>query len=188
MRQTYAQLLVNHNNGETTTTTTEELPWENDLVPPTLGYSLTPGVPVPPPYHAKLSPGKGRGLFASRDIDKGELVHDGTVSDIIFPDAMTYRTFVFSLPTNFNCDALEWVWMQQLEQDGGYHLLMGINISSLMNSGGRDWNDAESKTVNCVPENEYSGKFYATRGIKEGEEILTDYDVYYTKWSLVGLG
>ena len=43
--------------------------------------------------------------------------------------------------------------------------------------------DEHSKMVNCVPETEYSGKFYAVRDIEEGEEILTDYDVNYTKWS-----
>ena len=63
-------------------------------------------------------------------------------------------------------------WMQQLEQDGEYHLLMGINISALMNSGGADWGDEQSKTVNTVPETEYSGKFYAVRDIREGEEIF----------------
>jgi hypothetical protein len=159
-----------------------------DLVPPTLGYSIYPGIPIPPPYYAKLSPRKGRGLFASRTIHKGELVHDGTINDVIFPSSLKFREYVFSLPRNFACDAAEWIWMQQLEKNGEYHILMGINISSLMNSGGKDWGDSTSKLVNVLPENEYSGKFYAVRDILMGEEILTDYDVYYTKWSLVGLG
>ena len=48
----------------------------NDPIPPTLGYSFldTGG---PPPFEAKYSKGKGRGIFATRDIMKGELVHDG---------------------------------------------------------------------------------------------------------------
>eukprot|EP00984_Skeletonema_dohrnii_P038073 scaffold40883_cov128-Skeletonema_dohrnii-CCMP3373.AAC.1 len=141
MRRTYTQIVDNTIK-----------PWNDDLIPPTLGYSIVPGVPVPPPYYAKLSPGKGRGLFASRYIKEGELVHDGTVSDIIFPNAMKFREFVFSLPRDFACDAAEWVWMQQLEKGGDYHLLIGINISALMNSGGKDWHDEEGKTVNAVPE------------------------------------
>jgi len=177
MRRTYTQIVDNTIK-----------PWNDDLIPPTLGYSILPGLPVPPPYYAKLSPGKGRGLFASRYIKEGELVHDGTVSDVIFPNAMKFREFVFSLPRDFACDAAEWVWMQPLEKGGDYRLLLGINISALMNSGGKDWHDEEGKTVNAVPESGYEGKFYATRDIEEGEEILTDYDVYYTKWSLVGLG
>lgn len=179
MRRTYTQIVDKTQRWDDDDT---------DLVPPTLGYSIIPGIPIPPPYYAKLSPGKGRGLFASRNIQEGELVHDGTVSDVIFPNAMKFREYVFSLSRNFACDAAEWVWMQQLEKDGSYHLLMGINISSLMNSGGADWGDKQSKQVNVMPENEYSGKFYALRDIEMGEEILTDYDIYYTKWSLVGLG
>ena len=47
----------------------------NDPIPPTLGYSFldTGG----PPFEARHSKGKGRGIFATRDIKKGELVHDG---------------------------------------------------------------------------------------------------------------
>lgn len=177
LRRTYTQIVDNTIK-----------PWNDDLIPPTMGYSLIPGIPVPPPYYARHSPGKGRGLFASRFIPKGELVHDGTVSDVIFPNDLKFREFIFALPRDYACDAAEWVWMQQLEEDGDYHLLMGINISALMNSGGAEWGDRESEMVNVVPPSSYSGKFYATRDIEEGEEILTDYDVYYTKWSLVGLG
>jgi hypothetical protein len=194
LRRTYKEIVVDGNKGGELL-----LPWEEDLVPPTLGYSFgdydnedeeekEKRHPTPPPYYAKLSPGKGRGLFASHFIPKGSLVHDGTKSDVIFPSARKFREYIFSLPRNYACDAAEWVWMQQLTKDGPYHLLMGINISSLMNSGGADWGDKHSKTVNTVPETEYSGKFYAVRDIREGEEILTDYDVYLTKWPLVGLG
>ena len=38
-----------------------------------------------PPFFAKFSPVKGRGVFASRYIKKGELVHDGTVSAVNCP-------------------------------------------------------------------------------------------------------
>ncbi len=178
MRQTYTRLVDNPNQNQ---------PWTDDVVPPTLGYSLVPGVPVPPPYYAKRSPGKGRGLFASRLISKGELVHDGQFSDVTFPSAMMFREFLFSLPHDYACDAAEWVWMQQLEKGGEYHVHLDMNIAALMNSGGAHYGDQKSKTVNAVPEDEYSGKFYATRDIQEGEEILTDYDVFNTKWSLVGL-
>ncbi|KAL9186319.1 hypothetical protein ACHAXT_005557 [Thalassiosira profunda] len=161
--------------------------WD-DPVPPTLGYSLERHIPVPPPYYAKVSEhavGGGRGLFASRDIDEGELVHDGTRSDVIFPDAIAWRRFVFSLPREFACDSTDWHWMQRLEEDGPYFLLAGINISSLMNSGGKEFGPGRSP--NALPDSPTSGKFYATRDIAKNEEILTDYDAYYTNWSEVGL-
>ena len=158
--------------------------WD-DPIPPTLGYSLRPGEPIPPPYYAKFSKGKGRGLFASRDIEEGELVHDGTVSDVIFPSGMAWREYVFSLQRNFACDTTDWHWMQKLEEGGEYYMLGGINISSFMNSGGKEF--GPGRMPNALPKSSTSGKFYATRDIEEGEEILTDYDTYYTNWSEVGL-
>lgn len=46
----------------------------DDVVPPTKGYSLYDDG-KPPPYFAGRGTTKGRGLFASRDIKRGELVH-----------------------------------------------------------------------------------------------------------------
>jgi len=159
--------------------------WDDDPVPPTLGYSLERGVPYPPPYYAEYSPGRGRGVFASRDIAEGELVHDGTRSDVIFPDASAWRRYVFSLPRDMACDSTDWHWMQRLEEGGKYFMLAGMNISSLMNSGGREFGPGRSP--NAMPESSTSGRFYATRDIAEGDEILTDYDAYYTNWKEVGL-
>ena len=131
--------------------------WEDDIVPPTLGYSIEPGIPVPPPYYAKSSPGMGRGLFASREIKEGELVHDGTVrsvyvyqsvyvlflfnlslsnsiipqSDVIFPSAYHWRKYVFSLPRDFACDTTDWHWMQKIEEDGPNFMHKRIRIRRL---------------------------------------------------------
>lgn len=173
LRDTFARVVDDHT------------PWRDDPVPPTLGYSLAPGVPAPPPYYARASPGKGRGLFAARDIAEGELVHDGTHSDVVFPDAVAWRRFVFSLPPALSCDCTDWHWMQRLEEDGPYFMLAGINVSSLMNSGGAEF--GPSRRPNALPESSTSGRFYATRDIAEGSEILTDYDSYYTNWEEVGL-
>ena len=154
-------------------------------MPPTLGYSLEQGIPVPPSYYAKSSPGKGRGVFASRDIAEGELVHDGTHSDVVFPHAIAWRRFVFSLPNHMACDSTEWHWMQNFERGGKYHVVAGINISSLVNSGGEEF--GPGRLPNALPESGTSGMFYATRDIEKGEEILTDYEAYYTNWEEVGL-
>jgi len=154
-----------------------------DPVPPTEGYSIEIGRPEPPPFHAKASPGLGRGLFASRDIKKGEVVHDGTHSDVVFPTADHWRKYVFSLPTDLACDTTEWHWMQRLEPGGPYKMVGSINISILMNSAGDEWEMDESVRPNTLPRELYSDRrFYATRDIKKGEEILTDYDVYTTRW------
>ena len=154
----------------------------NDAIPPTQGYTLAKN--EPPPFYAKLSPGKGRGLFASRDIQKGEVVHDGSNSDVVFPDAMSFRRFLFASPRTMACDVMEWAWTQQFEDDGPYHICLAINISSLMNTKG---DDEEGEDANALPVSGFTSKFYALKDIKKDEEILTDYTIYDTDWVGVGM-
>ena len=49
---------------------------------------------------------RGRGLFASRDISKGELLHNGQKTDLIFPNAMGFRQLIFNLPRDRACDVI----------------------------------------------------------------------------------
>ncbi|KAL3788060.1 hypothetical protein ACHAW5_003220 [Stephanodiscus triporus] len=150
-------------------------------VPPTEGYSFGPGEysDTPPPYYADRSEGKGRGLFSSRPIKKGELVHDGPRSSVKFPDAAAFRRLVVSLPRKTACDITEWAWTQKLSPDGKMNILVDLNIAALMNS---------SEKPNVAPKNKMATRFYATRDIAKGEEILQNYAVFETDWSAVGLG
>ena len=143
----------------------------DDSVPPTEGYTLNED--GPPPYYAAHGT-RGRGLFASRDIQKGDLVH-GSKSDVIFPDAMTWRRYVFSLPRRMACDAIDWTWTQKR----GIRTCM--NIAILMNAA--NW-----KTENQTEPNlSASAEMYATRDIKKGEELLYDYESGDKEWESVGL-
>jgi hypothetical protein len=155
--------------------------FNNDPIPPTQGYTLENNQQRAAPFYAKLSPGKGRGIFASRDIKKGELVHDGSNSDVVFPDGNSFRRFIFALPRTMACDVMEWTWTQQFQEGGDYHICLAINISSLMNTGDDD------EEANALPKSSTSTMFYATKDIKKDEEILTDYEIYDTDWSAVGM-
>eukprot|EP00985_Skeletonema_marinoi_P026604 scaffold20720_cov196-Skeletonema_marinoi.AAC.1 len=143
----------------------------DDIVPPTQGYLFdkiserysNEGVP---PFHAL--PIILGGLFASWDIRKGDVVLDGTNSDVAFPDAMAYRRFVFALPQRTACDITEWTWTQRLEQDGPMKIMLAINISAMLSPS------FTSEEANVLPESSTSQLYYATRDIKRGEEILTD--------------
>jgi len=101
----------------------------DDDVLPTEGYSLSNGEPTP--FYAKHTEGKGRGLYATRDIKSGELVHDGedTNSDIVFPDALSFRRLLFNLPKLQACDMMEWPWNMRLEEDGPLRIVFSPNIS-----------------------------------------------------------
>ena len=109
---------------------------------PTDGYTLSNGEVTP--FYAKHTEGKGRGLYASRDIKSGELVHDGedTNSDIVFPDALSFRRLLFNLPKLQACDMQEWPWTMKLEEDGPLRIVFSPNISIY------------SKFVTCVCPNE----------------------------------
>lgn len=147
----------------------------DDPVPPTKGYTLNEN--GPPPYYADISPGRGRGLFASRDIKKGELVdgiESGTKSDMIFTTTNAIRRYLLALPEPMACDVLEWTYTQKIVKGGPPVLLCASDISSLMNSA---WDD--DVDANVMPKDKSSSVLlYASRDIKKGEEILMNYGVF----------
>jgi hypothetical protein len=56
------------------------------------------------PYRAAhTTDGKGRGVFASRDIAKGSLVHPGHPNTVFFLNSKSWHRFVSSLPKMFAC-------------------------------------------------------------------------------------
>jgi len=147
----------------------------DDPVPPTQGYTLNEN--GAPPYYAKLSPGKGRGLFASRNIQEGELVdgiEGGTKSYMIFATIDAMRRYLMALPEPMACDVLEWTYTQKIVKGGPPVLVVVSDISSLMNAA---WDD--DADPNVMPKDKTSSMLlYATRDIKKDEEILMSYGVF----------
>jgi hypothetical protein len=166
--------------------------FNKDPVPPTKGYSFGGISGNTPPFYADQTDRGSRGLFASRNIKKGELVHDGTDTDITFPSVQSFRKFMFALPKkDMACDVTEWVWTQRKDekQDGGKMYIMSVfNIAIYMNDAVE-----AGKEVNALPkkvneEEDWWHKLYATKDIEKGEEILTHYAHYDDAWDKVGLG
>ncbi|KAL7547415.1 hypothetical protein ACHAWF_016476, partial [Thalassiosira exigua] len=153
----------------------------DDPVPPTEGYSAEDG--APPPYRAGISAdGRGRAIFASRPIVKGEVVHDGSKSDVLFPTRDAWRRYVFALPRKKACDVIDWTWTQKTEEGGPFRIFAAMNISVLFNGA------VGEEEVNLRPRSKTSTEFVATRDVEEGEELLFDYAIYETVWDEVGLG
>lgn len=150
----------------------------DDPVSPVDGYTFDEN--GPPPYYASHGV-KGRGLFASRNIKKGETIHDGKKSDIEFPGGDAWRKFVFSLPRNRACDVIDWSWTQKRSRNGKLRLFSAMNISILLNGA------EDVRSANILPSSTIANRFYALRDIKKGQELLTIYDVYETVWEEVGL-
>lgn len=142
----------------------------DDPVPPTLGYSFD-DQNIIPPFYAKMHPQKGRGLYASRDIKKGEIVHYWSESDVIFPDTYAFRRYLFSLPKKMMCDVIDWAWARQISKSGSPEVIcLSINIASLMNAG-----NAAIGEVNVGIDSTTPNSFKAIRDIEKNEELLTSF-------------
>lgn len=143
-------------------------------------FNFSHGDEYDQPYYADFSEGMGRGVFASRHIKKGELVHDGTRDTVFFRDGVTWRKYVMSLGRRMSCDVLEWTWTQDVTGDGEYLLCLNLGDGAFFNSGG-------DKYSNIAPKTSTDLDFYALRDIEVDEELFYDYELYETHWSEFGL-
>ncbi|KAL7546903.1 hypothetical protein ACHAWF_010235 [Thalassiosira exigua] len=152
-----------------------------------------------PPMNPAQSGGeKGRGLFASRDISKGEMVFKATNNTIIFTHGHTWRKFLFHLyerngkpfDSETTCDILVWSWIQTLEKDGPLVIVMDLDNGSLLNEG-REEPGWDPPNIRCGKEGDEFClmEYFATKDIKKDDEILSDYRQfgYLDGWVDMGL-
>ena len=148
---------------------------------------------------------KGRGIFAKEGIRKGQLVVDlDNGSCGYFKDGNDWREFVVSLPREVACNVIEWSWVQDMprKDDGeegdnditderdGLSIFLAFDESNLINSA--EWEHEEPNVACGSPgRGPCRYKFYATRDIRAGEELLINYsefeDVDQTGWDDIGL-
>ncbi|KAL3783458.1 hypothetical protein HJC23_008650 [Cyclotella cryptica] len=136
-------------------------------------------------FHISTSEHAGRGVFASRNISKGEILpFDSTCSVVFFDDGLLWKTYVVSLPREMGCDVMEWTWTQHVYVEGNVRLCLSIG------EGDSFLNDADlDEDVNIAPTNGTSMKFYAVRDIRMGEELIYDYEVFEpSEYERFGLG
>ena len=154
-----------------------------------------------PPLETFQTEGKGRGLMAARDIDKGELVFKATNNTVIFTHGHTWRKFLFAIYERYEeevggeldqyttCDVLVWSWVQRLTENGPLVIVADLDNGSLMNEG-REEEGWEPPNTRCGKEGERCEMaYYATKDIRKGEEILCDYREFalLNAWPRMGL-
>mmetsp|Transcript_4248 Transcript_4248/g.8167 ORF Transcript_4248/g.8167 Transcript_4248/m.8167 type:complete len:347 (-) Transcript_4248:195-1235(-) len=159
--------------------------------------------PFDTPVEGAFTPGKGRGLIASRDIAKGELIFTGSNNTIVFTTGDSWRNFVWYLghappppQTNgvaspyvegFACDILAWSWNQRIpDENGPMQAVVDIDESSLLNSP----SSGEDPNIQCGrDEDDVCGMdYYAKVDIKKGDEIVCRYSDFSTpSWKTMGL-
>ena len=159
------------------------------------GDSKNDGFSVP--IETRKAPGKGRGIFALRDIKRGELVWN-TQQTARFATAEAFRDFIFALDEKFVCDALNFSYVQMVARNGSGGggesvkekvVHVDLDEGALCNSPQREFED---ENIGCLDDmgKEYDGgcqaNYFALRDIKEGEELLCAYGVF-SSWVGTGL-
>mmetsp|Transcript_19268 Transcript_19268/g.41788 ORF Transcript_19268/g.41788 Transcript_19268/m.41788 type:complete len:439 (+) Transcript_19268:81-1397(+) len=136
---------------------------------------------------------KGRGIKAARDISKGELVFKATENTVIFTNGHTWRKFLFAINERYDnettCDVLVWSWVQAIEKGGPLVIVSDFDNGSLLNEGRED-PGFEPPNVRCGKEGDTMCmmEYYATKDIKEGDELLCDYRDFALLWSWADMG
>ena len=138
---------------------------------------------------------KGRGLQAVRDIKAGELVFKATNNTIVFNYGHTWRKMLFAFHERFadpglTCDLHVWSWVQDLYDGGPMKVVMDLDSGSLLNEG-RDEPGWDPPNVQCgrPDATRCDMDYYAFRDIKEGDELLIDYNefAWLDSWPDMGL-
>ena len=124
----------------------------------------------------------GRGIYAKTDIPKGSLVWHN-IRSATFSEGMQFREFVMTLPPELGCDVLQWSYVMDEK------IYCDLDEGSFCNNG-------YSVGSNIDIDEEVSEKFiakagmqlFASRDIKEGEELLCNYASFSDgDWGLFGL-
>ena len=157
------------------------------------------------PFEVRQSEGKGRGLFAMKDIRKGELLYDFSQS-AQFKKGSEFAEFLRIIRPDLACDVLMWSYVQYFgdhpdstsddEYYGDLRIITDLDPGSFCNNGGKKyatmaWLNTDGKVASY---NEHpthpqitrkngsvlhgtvkSAPFVATRDIKKGEELLCYY-------------
>merc|ERR1712157_529342 len=132
--------------------------------------------------------GKGRGIFAARDITKGEVPWT-TSSAAMFYEAEDYRRFILGLEVGMACDVLQWAYAGEDDEDGLY-VAVELNESAMCNDGGREGGNVgcyeEDPAMNCNDDHAHD---YILRDMKKGEELLCIYAHFsdVSTWYHMGL-
>lgn len=137
---------------------------------------------------------KGRGLFATAPIRKGEMIWESTRTRS-FDDKETFYRFLEGINPDYVCDVLEWKYMAKRfvsnETDGEiqwneeaeaydfdpsiYVLCIDLDDGSLANTVDYESQDERDFNAYTVAHGGCSHTSFASRDIEEGEEILESY-------------
>ena len=171
---------------------------------------------IPPFKSGYTSDNKGRGIFATRYIRKGEMTYGGKKNYAFFSSGEEYRRFLNELTDEEACDIMMWSWPQRdMGRDGSTMIVVLLDDNSLQNhADGIDEeissDDYDERIIDMIsmankkktkdgrqvantgcPNKIECGMFdeYALADIQKGEELVCDYDRFFDQklWTEFGL-
>ena len=127
------------------------------------------------PFEVRQMEGKGRGIFATSDIEEGMLIWNA-VNRLDFYDGTDYKKFLFGLDRGFACDVLIWAYVHYF--DGELIISVDMDAGSFCNDGGWDANMGCYISFAQDVEGGCRDNFFALEDVKAGDEILCDYESF----------
>jgi hypothetical protein len=133
------------------------------------------------PVHVEQTDKKGRGIFATGPIKKGDPVWDSD-EEAVFEDRESLYKFLKSIPQLHVCDVLSWAWTEYENVPNSFkkRLVLALNLdeSAMINNS----RSKKLTNIGCDP---YAAKKFeggcdkyefALKDIEAGEEIISFYD------------
>ena len=163
------------------------------------------------PYYVDQSPGRGRGLFASRDIPKGSLIWTASRT-AEFEDAESYRNFLLTIPADLACDVMMWAYVsygsetdgesenindEEEEEDyvdsedededdeedyeSSLKIMLDLDECSFCNDGGKKRNMDWDEEAAALYPDNSDWRTFAVKDVKKGDELLCNYSGFFQK-------
>lgn len=129
------------------------------------------------PVEVRYAPNKGRGVFASEFIPKGELVWSAANNVVMFSDGQSYEEFLDAIPQDLACDVLQWAYVEEYEDED--YICCDLDHGSIINSV---YSEDDVLNLGCIQEDhkmvDCTPLLFALEDIEKGDEFLCDYDSF----------
>ena len=137
-------------------------------------------------FETKVSVEKGRGNYAVKGIPKGSLIWKSTFT-VAFRDGDSYRQFLRRVSPSMGCDVIMWTYTRR-DREGKMMACIDLDAGSYTNSAESD----EEMSVAVLDDQPLNTgcdlEMYATRDIREGEELAMDYSFHSGENGWVEMG
>lgn len=129
--------------------------------------------------------GKGRGIYATHSIKKGDLIWS-TKRTATFDNHDDYQLFLSKLETSFVCEAIQCAYVKDMsDNDEEEDLKINIDLDEACFCNGNIYDDGLVANVGCDEdaaknfEGGCTANSFALDDIIAGNEFICDYEEYY---------